>query len=461
MKKIELLLLALIIGLCGAHAQNYHKLIEGAQKHLQQGNYEKAQILYNIYVNMTGQTSDDFETLLKNNKQNLPKQEGYIDLGLPSGTKWSSQNESQRYSFDAALKTYSLSTLPSAEQWNELSDYCNWEWYECDGIYGYILTSKINGNSIFLPADFPYWEFHVKDQRFENETSASSLEIYSDGAFFRGCVVSRNEWYSVRLVVPGGTPYLSSAEKHFSNQPADEETLNIPVGNVQIQMKHVEGGNFKGRVPDLGVDCQRATAKEWELYDLSVNDYYIATTEVTQALWQAVMGETFSEFLYRLSSQINYLNGDDLTVYGIGDNNPVYYVSSDDVKEFIMRLNLLTGKNFRLPTTREWIFAECGGNKSLGFKYSGSNYIDRVAWYESNSNGKTHPVASKLPNELGLYDFSGNVMEWTQCDYWDTTIYGSGYVNPEDGCLLGDNWRAKGHFRGVGFRLAMDYTPCY
>lgn len=233
----------------------------------------------------------------------------------------------------------------------------------------------------------------------------------------------------------------------------------ILVGNTQIQMKHVKGGNFKGRVPDLGVDCQRATAKEWNLYDLSVKDYYIATTEVTQALWETVMGEPFSAYLQRLPSRVDYLKGYNLSSGGLGGQYPVYYVSSDDAKEFIMRLNQLTGKNFRLPTTREWIFAESGGNESLGFMYSGSNDIDKIAWYKGNSNDKTHPVASKLPNELGLYDFSGNVMEWTQCDYWGTTIYGSWYRCEKEGCLLGDNWRAEGHFEGVGFRLAMDYTP--
>ena len=244
-----------------------------------------------------------------------------------------------------------------------------------------------------------------------------------------------------------------------SKQPVGEETIIISVGNTQIQMKHIKGGNFKGRVPDLGVDCQRATAKEWNLYDLSVKDYYIATTEVTQALRQAVMGEPFSEYLQRLPSRAEYLKGYNLSAGGLGNQYPVYYVSSDDAKEFIMRLNQLTGKNFRLPTTREWIFAESGGNESLGFMYSGSNDIDKIAWYKGNSNDKTHPVASKLPNELGLYDFSGNVMEWTQCDYWGTTIYGSWYRCEKEGCLLGNNWRATGHFEGVGFRLAMDYTP--
>lgn len=246
-----------------------------------------------------------------------------------------------------------------------------------------------------------------------------------------------------------------------SKQSVDEETIIISVGNTQIQMKHVKGGNFKGRVPDLGVDCQRATAKEWNLYDLSVKDYYIATTEVTQALWQAVMGEPFSEYLQRLPSRVEYLKERNLSAGGLGNQYPVYYVSSDEVKEFIMRLNQLTGRNFRLPTTREWIFAESGGNKSLGFKYSGSNDLDRIAWYHGNSNNKTHPVASKLPNELGLYDFTGNVMEWTQCAYWGTTIYGSSYLHIEEGCLLGNNYRVSEFFRGlyVGFRLAMDYTP--
>lgn len=296
--------------------------------------------------------------------------------------------------------------------------------------------------------------------------------------------------FAVPIMAQNYSDYLSSAKKHLqagdkdkaiscynvyksmtgqineefelmlkSKQSVDEETIIISVGNTQIQMKHVKGGNFKGRVPDLGVDCQRATAKEWNLYDLSVKDYYIATTEVTQALWQAVMGEPFSEYLQRLPSRDKHLKGYDLSAGGLGSQYPVYYVSSDDVKEFIMRLNQLTGKNFRLPTTREWIFAESGGNKSLGFKYSGSNDLDKIAWYAGNSNFKSHPVASKLPNELGLYDFSGNVMEWTSCDFWGTTIYGSWYGCPKEGCLLGDNWRAEGHFVGVGFRLAMDYTP--
>ena len=243
-----------------------------------------------------------------------------------------------------------------------------------------------------------------------------------------------------------------------SKQLVDEETIIISVGNTQIQMKHIKGGNFKGRVPDLGVDCQRATAEEWTLYDLSVKDYYIATTEVTQELWEAVMGETFTEYIDRKVEEFKNaytFQGEQPYTYGIGDKYPVYYISKDEITEFLLRLNKITGKNLRLPTSKEWIFAEGGGTESLGFKYSGSNNINRVAWYRENSGYKTHPVASKYPNELGLYDFSGNVMEWTlDCPY------GSHYMCSEDGCLLQNSWRITDDScsRLVGFRLAMDYV---
>lgn len=210
MKQI-LVICIFILSILPINAQNYNEYLEAAQKHLYNGDIIRAQSAYSIYQKMPNKSDANFEKLLnaiisqneefKSGQPKVVKQTGYIDMGFPSGTQWNSQNKPLRYSFDAALKTYSPSTLPSDKQWQELSDYCNWEWYECDGIYGYILTSKFNGNSIFLPANIPYWKFHVNDQRFENETMAASLELYSDGAFFRGCCVSRNEQYSVRLVL--------------------------------------------------------------------------------------------------------------------------------------------------------------------------------------------------------------------------------------------------------------------
>ena len=108
-----------------------------------------------------------------------------------------------------------------------------------------------------------------------------------------------------------------------------------------------------------------------------------------------------------------------------GDNKPVEQVSWDDCQDFVIKLNQLTGKRFRLLTEAEWEYACRGGKKSRGYKYSGSNTIDDVAWYDGN---KTHPVATKSPNELGIYDMSGNVCEW--CQDWKDSYSSAAQTNP-------------------------------
>jgi formylglycine-generating enzyme required for sulfatase activity len=120
-------------------------------------------------------------------------------------------------------------------------------------------------------------------------------------------------------------------------------------------------------------------------------------TQVTQALWQAVMGKNPSKF-----------KGN--------DQCPVEQVLWNECQNFIAELNRITGEHFRLPTEAEWEFAARGGNESKGCRYAGSNDFDEVAWYDGNSNSQTHQVATKQPNELGLYDMSGNVWEW--CADW-------------------------------------------
>ncbi len=122
--------------------------------------------------------------------------------------------------------------------------------------------------------------------------------------------------------------------------------------------------------------------------------------------------------------------------YFKGDNLPVEYVSWGDCQEFISKLNQLTGKHFRLPTEAEWEYAARGGDKSKGYKYAGSNNISSVAWYDGNSGNTTHNVGTKLPNELGLYDMSGNVLEW--CQDWYGGYSSSGQTNPS-GASSGSN----------------------
>lgn len=169
---------------------------------------------------------------------------------------------------------------------------------------------------------------------------------------------------------------------------------------VAFEMIAIKGDTFTmGCTSEQVVE---AGSDEKPSHSVTLSDYYIGKYEVTQELWRAVMGDepTF--------------NGGWTDEYGRGDNYAAYRVNWKDVQEFIRKLNQMTGANFRLPTEAEWEYAARGGNKSKGYKYSGSDNIDDVAWYSENSGNKTHPVGQKVPNELGLYDMSGNVYEWCQ-----------------------------------------------
>ena len=174
------------------------------------------------------------------------------------------------------------------------------------------------------------------------------------------------------------------------------DNISIPVKNgISIDMVRVEAGTFT-----MGATPEMENPFDWEKPTHQVtltNDYYIGKYEVTQALWQAVMGYNPSSFK--------------------GGNLPVEQVSWDDCQEFISKLNSITGKTFRLPTEAEWEYAARGGKKSRGYQYSGSNNISDVAWYDNNSGSKPHTVGTKQPNELGIYDMSGNVWEWCQDRY--------------------------------------------
>ena len=179
------------------------------------------------------------------------------------------------------------------------------------------------------------------------------------------------------------------------------------VKGVEFTMIAVEGGTFTmGATPEQGSD---ADSEEKPTHQVTLSNYYIGETEVTQALWKAVMGENPS--FYK------------------GDNLPVEQVSWYDCQEFIKKLNVLTGRNFRLPTEAEWEYAARGGNKSRGYKYSGSNIIEDVAWYKDNSGGETHRVRTKQANELGIYDMSGNVWEW--CQDWYGGYSSATQTNPK------------------------------
>lgn len=230
-------------------------------------------------------------------------------------------------------------------------------------------------------------------------------------------------------ITSAGAP-LTMAFRDIVNQ-------TFTVNGVQFTMVAVEGGTFgtftMGATSEQGSD---ATDYEKPAHEVTLSDYYIGQTEVTQALWKAVMG----------SNPSNHK----------GDNLPVEQVSLHDCQVFIQKLNQLTGKQFRLPTEAEWEYAARGGRKSRGYKYAGSNDIGSVAWYWDNSGNGTHPVATKQANELGVYDMSGNVWEW--CSDWYDGYQSSSQSDPQGpssgfirvyrgGSYHNDAWRCRVSYR--------------
>ena len=192
-----------------------------------------------------------------------------------------------------------------------------------------------------------------------------------------------------------------------SSMASGSNTISISVKDgISIDMVKVEAGTFMmGATPEM----EKPNSDEKPVHQVTlINDYYMGKYEVTQALWEAVMGSNPSYFK--------------------GDNLPVEKVSWNDCQEFISKLNSLTGRKFRLPTEAEWEYAARGGKKSRGYQYSGSRKISDVAWYEGNSRSKTHPVGRKQANELGIYDMSGNVWEW--CSDWYGSYSSSSQTNP-------------------------------
>ncbi len=189
------------------------------------------------------------------------------------------------------------------------------------------------------------------------------------------------------------------------------------VNGVRFAMVYVEGGAF--RMGTSGGEFPR----ENPAHNVNVSGFYIGETEVTQQLWQAVMGS--NPFGFR------------------GSQLPVETVDYYDCQEFIRKLNGLTGEQFCLPYEAEWEFASRGGVRSKGYKYSGSNTIDQVAWYNVNSGSRSHEVKSKKPNELGVYDMCGNVWEWCE-DWFDENYYSYSPVHNPKGPSDGYSWLNRG-----------------
>ena len=268
--------------------------------------------------------------------------------------------------------------------------------------------------------------------------------------------------YYVRAyaVNSAGVSYGEELSFETLKEEEPEEVLRdttVVVQGVSFTMKFVEGGLFEMGAQSVDPSMPNYDSEAWSreapVHLVTLSDYYIGETEVTQELWTAVMGGNPSHF--------------------VGEQKPVEQVTWSDCNNFINKLNQMTGMKFRFLTEAEWEFAAKGGNKSQAYKYSGSDNIDEVAWYAADGK-QTRMVKNKLPNELGIYDMCGNVMEWCYDLFTDYTSdhqinptgaqYGSDHI-VRGGCCLSDATYCRMTVRnffnyagvsyGIGLRLAL------
>ena len=232
---------------------------------------------------------------------------------------------------------------------------------------------------------------------FEASVSGNSLAVTATG-------LKAETKYYYRIIIDTGSVTFESETRTFETL---KTIFSLTVNGVIFEMVYVEGGTFDmGATTEQGSDAE---SDEKPVHSVTLDGYYIGKFEVTLELWEAVMGSKPSS--------------------NVGAQYPVENVTWEDCQEFISSLNSLTGRTFRLPAEAEWEYAARGGNKSSHFKYSGSDNIGDVAWYSSNSGATIHLVGTKSPNELGIYDMSGNVSEW--CSDWYGSYSAEEQTNPQ------------------------------
>ena len=318
---------------------------------------------------------------------------------------------------------------------------------------GDILNVKGNVILPLLKEDYETWVYLTHGSRQMQVTAKNYLPLMIKFADYGVESVEKNRTYVLVLNQMGMSSNpadVSTTVSTVSVSPVQvpavpsntisDDVITIPVKDgICIEMVKVEGGTF---MMGATSEMKNPNSNEKPVHQVTLtNDYYMGKYEVTQALWQAVMGSNPSEYK--------------------GDNFPVETVSWNDCQKFISKLNSLTGRMFRLPTEAEWEYAARGGKESRGYQYSGSSNISDVAWYDENSGSKTHPVGTKQANELGIYDMTGNVWEW--CSDWYSSYSSSSQTNPtgsDSGSARvsrGGGWNCNASYCRLSVRFY--YTP--
>ncbi len=321
-----------------------------------------------------------------------------LEFSIPTAAQWEfaalGGNKSQGYKYSGS---------------NDLSEVA-WHQGNSDGKDHKVGTRKPNELGIYdMSGNMMEWCSDTYDGKKQSRGGA-----YCNGEWPAKCLQryqtdpsAQYNSYSLRLVLKAssssssGTSDYTYTSRYSGGHPlssGSSPTKTVTVNGYSFDMVYVAGGSYR--------DSEGSTK--------SVSGYYIGKYEVTQELWEAVMG---NNPLY------NHLKK---------AGHPIAMVNYSDCEAFITQLNRKTGLSFSIPTVAQWEFASLGGNKSRGYKYSGSNDLSEVAWYEDNSGSKAQKVGTKAPNELGIYDMSGNIAEWCSDYYKDNrSIRGGSYCNGE------------------------------
>ena len=321
----------------------------------------------------------------------------YVNDQLRGTSPWSGTLSAGNYLFEARLSGYR-----SGRQSETLAERANRQ-IEIPALVA--ITGNLDVS--YKPMNTEVWldgkKLGTSPDVFRNIIIGThEVELRKEGYQSEKKMVTVSEGQTASLT--GSLTASPTSNSYASSASSGASIETFTVNGVSFNMVRVEGGTFQ-------MGSYAGENDESPVHQVTLSTFSIGETEVTQALWETVMGSNPS--------------------YWKGGSLPVEQVSFTDCQTFIQKLNQQTGKQFRLPTETEWEYAARGGNKSIWLKYyrySGSNTIGYVAWYTDNSNSKTHSVKTKQANELGIYDMTGNVREW--CRDWYGEYSSSTQTNP-------------------------------
>lgn len=228
----------------------------------------------------------------------------------------------------------------------------------------------------------------------------------------------------------------TSTKKNYTETTAD----------IDMEMIYVEGGKFMmGATEEQG---SMAQADEYPAHEVCLKSYYIGKFEVTQSQWEKVMEKSLQDLRIQ-AEQGSYIAGE-------GNNHPIYYVNWEDANAFCTALSKMTGKKYVLPDEAQWEYAARGGILSKGYRYSGGDTLNEVAWCNQNGGNGTHIVGLKRGNELGIFDMSGNVWEWCADSYGPYSAEQTERRKVDKRVVRGGAWYSDESYNRVSARYGED-----